>query len=653
LFLLPSIAVGLVLAWLLGGRLSRVLEVRFRFEPLVPAALALQVVLFTRLGDELPAVATRSLHLLSYALLALFAAANLRVRGFGIALAGFALNALAIAVNDGRMPLSRSAAAAAGVDPTANANVSEAAARLRWLGDVFALPRHFPLANAFSAGDVLIGVGIVVFLVVVSSEPAERLVDVRRLLEPARLPAFRRLVAGRLVSHLGDWLTLAALVGWIYASTRSTGDVALLMLARLAPPILGSGTAALVLDRLPKGRVLVWVELARGGVVIVALAGVMTSTTPLVFAALACSGALVAVANAAGSALVPTLLPGEQLAQANAGVAIAKDAAMAVGAATAGALLASAGAATALVVDLGTFAAAAALFTPLRLSGLPPRERRPRERVLSGVRHVLTRRRLVVLVLAFAAATTATGLANATLPRFLAGSGGLGAGGYGFGMAALATGLTLGELVVGLMPVRPEGGRWIGAGLLAMAGLFLGLAGSTHGATALLALGAIGFVDGTTDVLYDTALQQEVDPDRQGAAFGFSSTLITTTMMAAFAGAPLANRLLPAPAVLVAASLFLVVAGTIALVGLRGAGAALRGDPRRSRADRRGGPGRAAGADARGRCVCPDAGHAPGEPSAGRGRSRTRRVELRSAALGDRADERGGAGLSRSHPRTA
>jgi len=582
LFLLPSLAVGLVLAWLLGGRLSRVLEVRFRLEPLVPGALVLQLVLFTRLGDELPTAVTGALHLVSYALLAAFAAANFRVRGFGVALAGFALNALAIAVNGGRMPLSRSAAAAAGVHPAAHANVSEAAARLHWLGDVFALPRDFPLPNAFSAGDVLIGVGIVVFLVVASSEPSERLVEVRRLLEPARLPAFRRLVVGRLLSHLGDWLTLATLVGWIYASTGSTADVAVLMLARLAPPILGSGVAPLVLDRLPKGRVLVWIELARGGVVVAALTGVLANASWLVFVALACSGALVAMSNAAGSALVPTLLPADQLAQANAGVAIAKDGAMAVGAALAGAWLASAGAATALLVDLATFAAAAVLFSSLRLSGLPVRAGRARESVWSGLRHVLTRRRLLVLVIAFAAATTATGLANATLPRFLSGSGGLGPGGYGFGIAALATGLMLGETVIGLMPVRPEGGRWIGAGLLVMAGLFLCLAGSTHGPTALLVLGAIGFVDGTTDVLYDTALQQEVHPGRQGAAFGFSSALITTTMMGAFAIAPLANRLLPAPAVLIAASVFLVVAGTIALLGLRSAGPTATVAPARS-----------------------------------------------------------------------
>jgi hypothetical protein len=34
--------------------------------------------------------------------------------------------------------------------------------RLAFLGDVFAIPRGWPLANVFSVGDVLIAVGVVV-----------------------------------------------------------------------------------------------------------------------------------------------------------------------------------------------------------------------------------------------------------------------------------------------------------------------------------------------------------------------------------------------------------------------------------------------------------------------------------------------------------
>ncbi len=40
-----------------------------------------------------------------------------------------------------------------------NSTLIHAGTALPFLGDVFALPRPIPLANVFSVGDVLIGVG--------------------------------------------------------------------------------------------------------------------------------------------------------------------------------------------------------------------------------------------------------------------------------------------------------------------------------------------------------------------------------------------------------------------------------------------------------------------------------------------------------------
>src|SRR5712692_11612049 len=83
-----------------------------------------------------------------------------------------------------------------------------------------------------------------------------------RLLRPLRSASFRRLVLGKSVSYLGDWLMVAVLVGWVYESTSSVGQVALLMAIRLVPPIVGGGLAASVVDRLPRLRVLVLSEAA-------------------------------------------------------------------------------------------------------------------------------------------------------------------------------------------------------------------------------------------------------------------------------------------------------------------------------------------------------------------------------------------------------
>ena len=584
MFLLPSLLVGLAVAPILGGRLSRLLDVQLRCEWAVLLALAAQIVLFSELGEAVPHQLHAPLHLVSYALLILFAAANIRIRALAPLLAGLTANALAIAANGGEMPVSRSALAAAGLGSVGGSNISAQAGRLRFLGDVFAVPHELPLANVFSVGDILIALGMIGFVVAVATDSgAEPPFSPRRMLAPLRLPAYRRLAAGKLVSQTGDWLTIATIVGWVYVRSGSTGAVAAVLALRMIPPILGGGIAAVVVDGLPKTRLLVWIELGRGVAVAAALAAVLTDQLPLVFAALALSGVLATITAAAVPALVPSLLPSEQLSAANAGLGLAGNVAMAIGALCAGLILTSVGAAPALAIDVVTFGVAALCFC--RLPAVPTLgQGDARAGALAGLRHLLVRRRLVVLLAAFATATLATGLVNATLPRFLDGVGGLDARSYGYGFAAIAAGLASGQAFVGLTRFGGCAVRWIGAGLVAMASLLIMLSLSTQTATVILILFGIGFADGTTDVLFETVVQQEADPQYLGSIFGFAAAFVTTTMLIAVALAPLANEILPAQRVVLGSGIFLVLAGVIALYGPGGASTHARRAPVGSRA---------------------------------------------------------------------
>jgi hypothetical protein len=566
-FLLPSLAVGVLLATVLGGRPSKLLDVPFRLAWTVFAALLVQLVLFLDLGITYPKPLLDVLHLGTYALLAAFALANLRVVPLVPAFVGMALNAIAITANGGVMPVAPRAAEAAGIADvlTSRHNVSSETHRLWFLGDVFALPPSFPLANVFSIGDILIAVGMIGFVVYVSVNGARSSFSARRLLRPLGNRPYRRLVAGRLVSQVGDWLTVSALVGWIYGTTHSVAAAAAILLCRLAPPIVGGSVAALVVDRLSKERLLVAVELGRAVTVAGALAGVMSDQLALVVFSLALSGALAALAGASSASLVPTLLPANQLASANAGLGIARDGAMALGAGLGGVAVAVTGPAWALVGDFGTFCVAAALFATLPAgSGVARRARHGRGP--SGLRYLVGHRSLLLLALCFAAATVATGLTSATLPAFLDAEVGLGTGGYGFGIAALAFGLALGQAAIGFTEAGPAAGRWIAAALVLMAALLATLAVGHDAPTALLLLGAIGFVDGTTDVLFDTAVQRDADPRYYGAVFGFASSMMMTTMMVAVALAPLANRLVDSRVVLLGATTFLLAAGALAFL---------------------------------------------------------------------------------------
>ena len=560
MFLLPSIVIGLVVALAAGGDVRRLAAIPFRRAWLVLVALGVQLVLFSRLGPGIPDAAREAAHIGTYGLLLGFGVANRHIRAIAPIVLGTALNATVVAVNGGTMPLSPRVAAAAGLDASQHTNVSEQAAHLRWLGDVFALPSGFPLANAFSVGDVLIAIGAIWLVATAATVGVDaRVLLVRRFVAPLKNPGVGRLVAGKLVSQVGDWLTIVAVVGWIYGRGASTTAVAVLLLVRMAPPILGGGVAAVVVDRLAVARLLPAVEIARGLVVAVALLGTVVDSLPVVFAALAVSGVLAALAGAATPAALPSLVPTSELLAANAALGMTKSLAMLAGAGGGAIALAQLGVSASLALDLATFAVAALLLRKLRIRDRSHQSRadsvRPR---FERIRYLLAHRQAALLILCFSVATFATGLTNASFPRYFDSLGGS-ASSYGLAIAALAVGLVLGELFVA--STDAGGRRWIGLGLLAMAGLFAMLAATEQTAMALLVIAAIGFVDGTTDVFFDTALQQMTEPSRRGAVFGASMATMSTTMMAGVALAPLlAGAFAPS-------AIFWVVAGALGVAG--------------------------------------------------------------------------------------
>lgn len=162
MFILYAIPVGIAAGYLLGGRLDRLASLQFAWAWLAIAGLIVQVVLFTTpvadvIGDAGPAVYVASTAAVLIAVLR-----NWRIPGMALVVLGAASNLLAIAANGGVMPASPEAVATLGLEASdgfSNSVVMTDPA-LRPLTDIFALPGWVPLANVFSVGDVLIGVGV-------------------------------------------------------------------------------------------------------------------------------------------------------------------------------------------------------------------------------------------------------------------------------------------------------------------------------------------------------------------------------------------------------------------------------------------------------------------------------------------------------------
>jgi MFS family permease len=384
-----------------------------------------------------------------------------------------------------------------------------------------------------------------------------------RLRRPLRSPSFRRLVLGKSISYLGDWLMVAVLVGWVYQSTSSVGQVALLMAIRLVPPIVGGGLAASIVDRLPRQRVLVWSEFACALTIAGALIGVTVDSRATVFLFVGLCGLVGMISTVAGNALIPAVVEGDELAAANGIHSIGQESAMAVGALLGGLTLALGGATAGLAANLVSYGIALILY--MRIDEVvEPAARKTGGGLVAGLRYVLQRRALTVVVGGFALATLATGLVNATLPKFTSGLG-LGAGGYGWALAALAGGMIAGEALTGAIAERIEP-RWLAVGLGGMGVLFVAFAWAGSAVVALAFLVAFGVANGFTEVVMMTAVHQEADAGYQGRVFGVGSTIWRTTMLGAVALAPVVDRLAsPAEAITVAAAVLLVGAVAVQL----------------------------------------------------------------------------------------
>jgi Family of unknown function (DUF5317) len=161
--MLAVLAAGIATVPLARGHLSRLLDLNFQHRWAIVAALAVQILIISIVPSGQPTL-HQIAHLGSYALGAWFLIANRRVAFLWLVATGAAANLLAISANDGVMPARRGALAGAGLLPYGHqfANSGPLAhPRLLFLGDVFVVPRPFPLANVFSVGDIAIIVGAV------------------------------------------------------------------------------------------------------------------------------------------------------------------------------------------------------------------------------------------------------------------------------------------------------------------------------------------------------------------------------------------------------------------------------------------------------------------------------------------------------------
>ena len=377
------------------------------------------------------------------------------------------------------------------------------------------------------------------------------------------MPAFRRVWAGATVSATGDsasWVALVALsLGTAHAS------LPILVALYTAPVAVGGLTAGWALDRFDRRRLMIADSLLRGAafasIPLAALSGALGAGQ--LYAVAAVYGLLKMISLAGFPALIPSLVSGPQVDQANALEEVTYGLASLAGAGLAGLAVATIG-----PVPVVAFDAASYLFLALCLWSVPglssPARRRGPHRTprpgTAGFRAVLhlvaTNPVLRDTTIMFALFNVGDGALLVFLPH-RAVELGLGSGGYGFLVAAT----TAGQLLAAALLARYTWTASLRASIIvaqitaALVTLLL-VIGST--VVTVLALAALGICTAPMTAWAQTLRMRLAPPQAHGRLFA----LLRTTMQATPpAGAALAALTLThgTPA---------IVAATAATMGL-------------------------------------------------------------------------------------
>ncbi len=204
-----------------------------------------------------------------------------------------------------------------------------------------------------------------------------------------RIRNARVFLFGWSVSVFGDWAIFIALGIWMKDLTHSNAAAGLVFFA-LGLPSLLSPLSGLVVDRLPRRKVLIVTYSVEAVVVLSLLFVHGRSDIWLIYAVAAFYGAAGTVAASARSALMTVLLPRDVLAEANGMFQTVREGLRLLAPLVGAAIYASAGGGAVAILDAATFVAVVVALCLIKVR--EPRFEREEhhfvEELLAGVRHI-------------------------------------------------------------------------------------------------------------------------------------------------------------------------------------------------------------------------------------------------------------------------
>jgi MFS family permease len=338
----------------------------------------------------------------------------------------------------------------------------------------------------------------------------------------ARNRPFRLLWSARVVSFLGDSLSLVALMLHIAQTTGQALAVALLLLVGDFTPALLGPLAGAVSDRFDLKRVMVACELTQFG--LVAVTALWLPSLPMLLVLVGLRAVAGQVFAPASRAAVPALAQDRDLGSANAAVGLGTNGAEALGPLVAALLLPALGVRGVLLLDAGTFALSAALLAllplPPRSAGGPGRQASFLAETRAGLRHIATSPLVRAITLGYFGVVACNGIDDVALVFLATDTLGGGESAAGLLLAGAGIGLLLGYALLSSSRASPPMIPLLLAGFaVSSAGnLLTGLAWAVAAAFTVQTVRGLGIAG--MDVAATTVIQRVVPTDMLGRVFG-------------------------------------------------------------------------------------------------------------------------------------
>lgn len=341
----------------------------------------------------------------------------------------------------------------------------------------------------------------------------------RRSEGPAWSPTFLLYWSGVLLSEIGLRGTLAVNLYHVYLLTGSTALVGVVGVVQGVTLILLAPLGGVIADRFDRRRLLqltqaisLFASLTLG---VLSLGGIVRPVH--IFCAVLLNTAASAFDGPARTALIPSIVPRARLASAFALVTPTREAAVLIGPALGGVLIAVSGPGLMYLVDAASYLALVVILTTLRIPRQVPQsgDLAVWARMQEGARYVLRRPVLIHFLVLDLASTILAGW-RVVLPAIVIGVLQAGPVVYGILAAAPAAGALIGAAAVLRSGPRFLNGAAVLAATAVYGGACIALANAPRVALAILAAVILGASDALASVVRDAVVQMETPDTMRG-----------------------------------------------------------------------------------------------------------------------------------------